>query len=181
MRPEPGDLLLTRSSGFAGAMIRLGAAFRDRPNLVNHVAIFTHTDAAGVPWCAEGRPGGFGWRDARSYLASRWTVSNPGQAKTVKQRREIVAEARAMLGADYDWGAIARDAAGAFGLDHVWRLKWGRSGTVPGQVVCSSAAAWLYRKAGLACPPGEREVTPGDWLALIVESGWQTAEPEKGR
>lgn len=29
---QPGDILAVRSSGFAGAMIRFGAALLDRPN-----------------------------------------------------------------------------------------------------------------------------------------------------
>jgi len=169
---QPGDLLATRSGGWAGMMIRLGSAFRDQPNLHNHIAIVTHTDGAGTTWCVEGRPGGFGWKDAASYLNSKWTVHNRVQPKTLAQRHQVMAGAREMVGADYDWLAIAHDAAGAFGLDKVWKLKWGKDGEVPGQVVCSSAAAYLYAKAGLDHPGGDREVTPADWTELWVEKGW---------
>lgn len=171
---SPGDLLLTRSSGFGGFMIRLGAALRDRPNLINHVAIVHHTDSSGTVWVLEGRPGGVGWRDATDYLKSRHTITNATQPKTQDQRAEIVKQATAMIGTPYDWEAITQDAAGAFGLDHVWELRWGKAGKVPGHVVCSSLAAWVYLNAGLAYPIGDREVTPADWLRLWISKGWDS-------
>lgn len=172
MSVAPGDLLCTRSSGWAGLLIRLGAAFRDRPNLHNHVAIVHHTDKEGTVWVIEGRPGGVGWRDAKDYLASRWTVANPAQPKTAKQRKTVCEGAQALLGTDYDWLAIVHDAAGAFGLDDAWKLRWGKQGEVPGHVVCSSLAAYLYAKAGLDHPEGEREVAPADWTQLWIEHEW---------
>lgn len=170
---QPGDLLLTRSSGWASAMIRFGAAARDEPNLINHVAVVHHTDDAGNLWCAEGRPGGVGWAAATPYLASPWTVTNAGQPKTPAQRDTIAAGALALLGTGYDWEAIAADALDALHLRMPtwWRPEWG--GAVPGHVVCSSLAAWLYQKAGLTCPPGDRKVTPADWQQLIIRNRWE--------
>jgi hypothetical protein len=168
----PGDLLLTRSEGRAGFMIRLGAALRNKPNLVNHVAIVHHIDKTGTMWVVEGRPSGVGWRDAKDYLNDPHTVCNATQPITPGQGAQVAKGAAAMLGTDYDWGAIVADAAAAFGLDHVWELRWGKAGTVPGQVVCSSLAAYLYQQAGLAHPSGEREVDPADWLALWLEKSW---------
>jgi hypothetical protein len=76
-----------------------------------------------------------------------------------------------MLGTPYDWDAIAADAAGAFGLRDVWGMKW-TDGQVPGHVVCSSLAAYLYQHCGLACPPGDRTVSPADWLKLLITNHW---------
>jgi hypothetical protein len=168
---RPGDLLATRSSGWAAVAIRLGAALRDRPNLSNHIAIVHHTDAAGTTWCVEGRPGGVGWRDATAYLTSKWTVCNAPQAKSEKQRRQVCEGAEAMLGTEYDWQAIAADAGDAFGLPGVWQMRW-RDRGVPGQVVCSSLAAYIYTRAGLESPPGDRRVAPADWVNLWIERGW---------
>jgi hypothetical protein len=172
MKIEPGDLIVTRGNGWGSFLIRLGAALRDRPNLINHVAIVHHTDAKGVTWCIEGRPGGVGWRQASDYLKSPYTISNAAQPKTLAQRKDVCAGAVAMLGTPYDWEAIAQDAAGAFGLDDVWQLKFGKAGSVPGHVVCSSLAAYLYASCELQHPAGDREVTPADWLALWIERGW---------
>lgn len=178
--PEPGDILAVRGAGWTGRVIRFGAALRElvtgnpEPNLDGHIAVVHHRDQAGTLWCLEGRPGGVGWRDARDYLHSPWTVSNVGQAKTAAQRQLVCATMFALIGTQYDWQAIAADAAGAFGLDKVWRPTW--HGTVPGHVVCSSAAAYAYMKAALERPdPGQdgREVSPADWLALILASGWE--------
>lgn len=177
---SPGDILLTRSPGVFPRWIRFGAAMRelvtghDEPSMDNHVAIVHHRDQAGTLWALEGRPGGVGWRDARDYLASPWTVTNVGQPKTAAQRQLVCATMFALIGTQYDWAGIAADAAGAFGLDKVWLPTW--HGQVPGHVVCSSAAAYAYTKAALTRPdPGTdgREVTPADWLALIMSQGWQ--------
>jgi hypothetical protein len=170
---QPGDLLATRTKGgFGSLMIRLGAALRDEPNLANHIAVVHHADAAGTTWCIEGRPGGVGWRNAADYLRSRWTMCNAAQPKTPAQRGQVAGGSVKLLGTAYDWQAIAHDAGSVFGLDHAWQLRWGPAGQVPGHVVCSSLAAWLYQQAGLACPPGDREVAPADWLALWIERGW---------
>src|SRR5262249_12912450 len=42
----------------------------------------------------------------------------------------------------------------------------------PGHVVCSSLAAYLYAKAGLEHPPGDRLVSPPDWQQLLIENRW---------
>jgi hypothetical protein len=168
---KPGDLLVTRSAGRAGYLIRLGAAIRNKPALVNHVAVMHHRDPQGRWWVVEGRPGGVGWRQAADYLRSPYTLSNAKQPKTDAQRTEVTAGAVAMLGTSYDWAAIAQDAAGAFGLDRVWTLDFADGG-VPGAVVCSSLAAYLYAKVKLVCPVGGREVEPADWLSLWAEQGW---------
>lgn len=164
--PGPGDVLVTRSAGFAGWAIRFGAALRDQPNLVNHVAVVSHADKAGTLWCLEGRPGGVGWRDAKDYLRSPWTTANTGQPKTPTQRTAIAKGAAAMIGTPYDWEAIAADAAAALDLGKLWAPTW--HGKVPGHVVCSSLAAYLYGQAGLPHPTGGREVTPADWLSFII-------------
>lgn len=169
---QPGDILAVRSGGLAGLAIRLGAAIRDQVNLSNHIAVVHHTDAHGTVWALEGRPGGVGWRDARAYLASPWTVTNVGQPKTAGQRKTVCDTMLAMIGTAYDWTAIVADAAGAFGLGEIWHPAW--DGTVPAHVVCSSLAAWGYSKAGLTCPPGGREATPADWVGLIMANRWQS-------
>ena len=169
-QPQPGDVLLVRTGGFAGRLIRLGAALRDEPNLVNHVAVVSHTDKAGTLWCLEGRPGGVGWRDAGDYLASRWTVTNAAQPKTETQRQLVVRGAAAMIGTSYDWEAIAADGVAALDLGALWHPRWGK---VPGHVVCSSLAAYLYGRAGLPRPVGGREVTPAMWLSFIITNEYE--------
>ncbi|MFL6138781.1 MAG: hypothetical protein ACJ74O_13410 [Frankiaceae bacterium] len=176
---RPGDVLCVRTSnGLTSRLIRLGAALLDRDNTVNHVAIYTHTDRAGTPWCIEGRPGGVGWQDARKYLASPWTVDNVRQAKTDDQRRLVVKAAKAMLGVGYDWVGIAEDAATAARLidladliDRLWRDKGWDGGQPPGHVVCSSLAAYAYHATGLEHPTLEvdRRTSPTAWATFCVE------------
>lgn len=170
---QPGDVLAVRSGSFAAAAIRLGAALLGRPNLSSHIAVVHHTDAHGTIWTLEGRPGGVGWRDAKAYLESPWTLTNAAQPKTAAQRERVCDTMLAMIGTQYSWQTIAEDAAIAFGLKDIWAEKV--NGKPPGEIVCSSLAAYAYDKAGLAAPsPADyAHVTPGDWDQLILENRWQ--------
>ncbi len=168
---QPGDVILVRTGSVAGAAIRLGAALLGRANLQNHVAIAHHVDEAGRLWVLEGRPGGVGWRDARAYLASPWTVNNAGQPKAAGQRAQICELAKGMLGEKYDWSAVIADAMQAARIPDLWRRDW--NGHAPGAVVCSSFAAYLYGKAGLDRPApsaGGRYVEPADWTDFIIQN-----------
>jgi hypothetical protein len=167
---QPGDVILVRSGGLAGTMIRLGAALRDAPNLSNHVAVAHHLDAHGTLWCVEGRPGGAGWRDAKAYTGSAWTLDNSAQPKTGLQCAAVCTIMAALVGTPYDWEAIAADAAADLHLDTAWLPAW--NGTVPGHVVCSSLAAYAYAKAGLPGPAADRTVQPADWDTWILTRGW---------
>jgi hypothetical protein len=161
-----GDVLCTRATGLVPRLIRLGAAFRGKPNIVNHVAIVHHKDAKGEWVCVEGRPGGVGWTPAAKYLASPWTLSNVRQPKTEEQRDAIVAATQALIGRPYDWAGIALDAAQALGIDipSRWVGQWDAA-----QVVCSSLAAFAYNEVGLGRPAGVlRTITPGDWADFII-------------
>jgi hypothetical protein len=173
---QPGDVLVVRSGGLAGTMIRLGAALRGRPNLSNHVCVVHHADGKGTTWAVEGRPGGVGWVDARRYLASPWTLDNRAQPKTAAQRQAVCTVMEAMLGTPYSWDAIAADALDDLGL-HLpgWDPSW--HGTVAGQVVCSSAAQYAYAKAALARPPGDRDCQPADWDQFILTRAWEARQP----
>lgn len=176
MDVKPGDVVLVRTNGIVGAVIRLGAALLDRPNVHNHVAIVHHLDAAGVLWGIEGRPGGVGWVDMAQYLADPYSLSNNGQPKTDDQRSKVAEAAYSMLKVPYDWSAIATDALKALRLDRLWQVKdYGEA--VPGQVVCSSLADYIYARVGLASPgltdgDGVRFTTPADWDAFIDTKAW---------
>lgn len=168
----PGIVLVTRGGGRASFMIRLGAAFRDKPNLGNHVAVAHHTDKDGTPWGLEGRPGGVGWVDLRKYIDSPWTVTNAEQPIDPRVRSTIAKKMEAMIGTEYDWNAIAADAFESLHIRALFKQNWKGQGA-PGHVVCSSFAAYLYHAADLPAPLGDaRYVTPGDWGQFIVVRGW---------
>jgi cell wall-associated NlpC family hydrolase len=170
---QPGDVLVVTGSNWAAKLIEIGAILRGR-DAASHVAVYHHHDAAGVPWAIEGRPGGVGWRDARSYLNDRRTLTNAAQPKTPGQRDQVMELMVKMLGTPYDWaGGIAGDAAQALNLPKMWAPT--DNGTVPGHVVCSSLAAWGYDHVGLKGPqPLDWEhVTPGAWGSWIIEQGWE--------
>jgi hypothetical protein len=167
---KPGDVLAVQTSGLAAYAIRTVAALRGKPDLSNHIAVVHHTDKQGTVWCIEGRPGGVGWRDARDYLDSRWTMTNNAQPKTAQQRSDVCEAMEAMLGTPYDWAAIVADGAADLHLDAAWLPV---NGTVPGHVVCSSVACYAYDKAGLPRPPGAaRTDQPADWDMWIITRGW---------
>jgi hypothetical protein len=173
---KPGNVLATRSTGggWGSRLIRLGAALRDRPNLSNHIAIYHHQDAKGTHWVMEGRPAGFGWEDARRYLADPNTLANTTQPITDPQRTAICHAIEGMEGTGYDWQAIAADAAHDLGF--TWQPTWPTKNglVVAGQVVCSAAACYAYDKASVPRPPGNpRTDQPEAWDTWIIGQGWQ--------
>lgn len=172
---KPGVVLVTRSKGgvrSGGWWIRFSAAIQGKPNTSNHVAVVHHTDDKGTLWCLEGRPGGVGWKDARGYLADKWTLTNADQAISDDQGAEIAKLMEAMIGTKYDWQSIAGDALATFGWQLPgWDTKF-KDGQVAGQVVCSSAAVYAYAKAAAKHPEGGRGCTPADWAAWIMTKGW---------
>ena len=170
-RLTPGTVLVVRSKGWAGGLIRIGAAISGKPNLQNHVAVVHHVDAHGTLWCIEGRPGGVGWRDATSYMRDPWTLTNSSQPFAPSQGAAIAKQMEALLGTAYDWQSIAADAFTDLGMRLPgWDSKW--KGEVAGQVVCSSAAAYAYGKASVTHPPGDRGCQPADWTQWIVTHAW---------
>lgn len=170
-----GDVLCTRSTGWAVFWIRLGAALLDRPNTVNHVIVVHHWDSAGTLWGIEGRPGGVGYVDVKRHLASPYTLTNKDQPKDEGQRFVIAKAAEGLLGTPYDWRGIVEDGMRAIGAQELWRDNWGKNNVPPAHVVCSSFADWLYDHVGLLSPGRQfdRNVTPGDWAKFIVEKEWK--------
>lgn len=177
----PGDLAVVRTPGLPSWVIRFGEMLQGKPDLRNHVAMFHHSEN-GVNFYLEGRPSGFGWKayraDADEYAGSPWTVTNAAQPKTPDQRTAVCADMEKLLGAPYDWEAIEGDTADAFRLPEVW-AKWGDGTSVPGHVVCSSAAAWAYERAGLAAPGSgdARFVEPADFDLFIETEAWSREGP----
>jgi hypothetical protein len=172
-----GDVLCTREGPWIVSLgIRIGAFLVGMPTYVNHVIIVHHWDAAHNSWVGvEGRPGGVGWVDLTDRLKAPLTNANNKQPKTEAQRYLIAKAAESLLGAPYDWQAIAEDARQAA---HLWRavaVEW-QGDAVPGQVVCSSFADWAYERVGLANPGGNsvtRFTTPAGWDQFIMKGQWK--------
>jgi hypothetical protein len=168
---KPGDVLAVRGGGLAGDLIRLGQALAGKPNVSGHIAVMHHW-TGDVPWGLEGRPAGVGWVDLRAYVGNRWTLNNcaqPGRSDT--DRLAVAKAAERMLGTAYDWQAIADDTLRAFRMPDLFGKTI--NGTVPGQVVCSSYAAFLYERAGWDRPVvPDRDCEPGDWDEFIITGGW---------
>lgn len=180
--PLPGTILAVHTNGLAGELIRFGSALLDMDSLENHIAVFSHVDDKGVPWCIEGRPGGVGWQDARSYLNSVFTITNRRQPLITEvadpawgtRGQHVVEQMKAMLGTAYDWRAIFEDGANDLHIPDPWEEKW-KDGTIAGHVVCSSSAVIAYRNAGLAYPTYEdaAHIQPGDWTDFILRNHYE--------
>jgi hypothetical protein len=170
---QPGDVICTRSNGWWSRIIRFGAALRGRANLVNHVAVAHHFDAAGTLWGVEGRPGGVGWVDLTNQLKSPMVNANVKQPKTEAQRLRICEYAEQLLGTPYDWTAIVVSAMDALRINLLW-YKTDEKGGVPAHVICSAFADWAYEHVGLPSPRGTngKYTTPADWDELIINEGW---------
>lgn len=176
-----GDVIVTREGAWwASAAIRFGALLRHRPAYCNHAIIVHHKDENGALWGLEGRPGGVGWRDLSGPLSWPLTNANNRQPKTDEQRARITELALTMIGRPYDWKGIAEDTREALHL--AWSIPLAREwkdGEVPGQVVCSSFADWVYETLGLGNPNGgkiTRMTSPGDWDAFMIDGATQWPE-----
>jgi hypothetical protein len=173
---QPGDIVVVRTpGGFPTPQwwIRLGAALQDKPNLDNHVAMMHHYDSQGVPWGFEGKPGGVGQVDMRSYIASGYTVNNCGQpGRTDADRAKAADLMKSMEGTKYDWQAIGGD--GLMDLHvHLWNDVTGFNPNLkPGEVVCSSFGAYVYEVLKWAHPDmnTERVCQPADWESWCVSN-----------
>lgn len=175
---RPGLVLAIATVGMFGDLIRLGSETMDEPAAQSHIAVLDHQDDTTHRWWAiEGRPGGVGWRDATDYLLQPQTIANVGQNLDTGQQALICSAMRQALGAKYDWDAIMEDAARDLHLTELWADTDSWSGQVPGHVVCSSLAAWAYKKAGAAYPQqvDTRHVQPADWAEFIQSNGFQVA------
>jgi hypothetical protein len=171
---KPGDIVVvSQGKGWTSRLIRIGSALRGQANAANHVAIMHHYTGQ-VPWGVEGRPGGVGWVDMRKYLSNKRIVTNAAQPKSDAQRATLGIACEAILGKPYDWSAIFTDALDSIGLKDLWNKDWDKQG-VPGHVVCSSAAALVYKQCELAHPNigHERYVSPGDWAGFCYDEGWK--------
>jgi hypothetical protein len=169
---QPGDVVCVRTpSKVFGPLIRFGAWLRGKPATVDHVAVVHHRDLAGILWAVEGRPGGVGWVDVTQY-DNRWLVSNAAQPKTDEQRHQVCDFAEQSLRVPYDWSAILQDAMNALHVRDLWASR-DYGDKPPGHVVCSSLAAWIYRRVGLAEPCGPaRACEPCDWARFIADRAW---------
>lgn len=179
-----GDVLCTRNpTGWMARLIRLGAAFLDRPNISNHVIVVHHKDPKGLWWGLEGKPGGVGYIAlTRRVLRAPYVISNTEQPKTEEQRFMIAKAAERLIGTPYDWAGIAIDGLEALGVN-LWDTfgEWGPE--PPGHVVCSAFADWCYDVVGLPSPGREfdRTVTPGDWAKFIIERNWRGTPNEAAK
>lgn len=175
MTPQEGNIIAVHTDGWAAKWIRRGERLLGIDSKTNHIAVLHHLDPNGTPWALEGRPGGVGWVDASSYLASPWTVSNAAQPIDPTARLGVIRDGEAMLKVGYDDLGIFGDACRDLHLPELWGMDWKGQGP-PGHVVCSSYAAYLYDHHGLPRPEPRlngRWVEPGDWAGWIRKEGWR--------
>lgn len=173
IEPQIGDVLAvsSRKPSWTSKMIEIGQILQGKPGLNNHIVI-VHHKTNNVWWGLEGKPGGVGWADVRRYLRDPHTVSNTLQPKTFAQRNKVAKLAETMIGTPYDWAAIATDSLRSMRITNLFDENWDNKG-VPGHVVCSSLAAWVYDRTGLERPTGEgRYILPADWTEFNLTKKW---------
>lgn len=179
----PGDVLAVLSSDdIFSHLIRFAARLRGKPNLVDHCVVVTHQDMHGRWIGIEADAKGVHLCDVTRYLNDPHTRTNHLQPRPNGngQLQQFLDACQRAIGTPYDWAAVVRDAAEAFGLDHlsdavdhVWHWptadeQW------PGHVVCSSLAAALYRVVGWAHPADDEErlCEPADWWRWSDTQAW---------
>jgi hypothetical protein len=172
---KPGDVFAVRTSGKEQDIIEFGEGLQGKPNLDNHVAGFVKW-AGKIPWGLEGRPSSVGWVDMRKYIGHPQAWNNCAQPHRSDVERVHVGEnAVKMIGTRYDWEAIGGDTLEALHIK-LYNLTW-KDGTVPGQVVCSSYWAYLYKTVLWQHPStgDERMCEPADWTNFIMDGKYHVS------
>jgi hypothetical protein len=192
VQAAPGVVLAVwTSSSLAANLIRAGEALMGKPAVANHVIIVTHRDAENRWIGIQGQPGGVGLVDCTPFLGDAHTRGNYDQVAALAAGRPafstelktFLASCAASLGVRYDWAGIAEDTAAALrlnvlreALNQVYRWPSG-SGQMPGEMVCSSLAAWQYEHVKWPHPdPGtERQCNPAGWWDWSDRHSWTAA------
>jgi hypothetical protein len=173
LQVQPADVLaVATKTGLSTKLIDIGEILRGKIGLNNHVVV-VHHQTNGVWWGLEGKPGGVGWADLTNYLRDPRTTSNVHQPKELADRSWVVTQAEVMLGRAYDWDAIMTDTLMSLGIHNLFSEDWHGTG-VPGHVVCSSFAAYLYsvRKMPRPSGGGGRFIMPADWTDFNLNRRW---------
>jgi hypothetical protein len=138
----------------------------------NHIAVYHHTDDAGIQWAVEAAPGGVAWRKV-SELGR--VMTNADQPKTDEQRTIVATGVASMLKLAYDWTAIEADAFAQIASSGVtWSMEWDGA-RPPVHVICSSLASYWQWQAKLAGPHSWK-TTPMEWAMFVASRGW-TSQP----
>lgn len=168
----PGDVLAVATSNrWPARLIRAGEALSGKPCIDNHVVVVHHRRADRTWIGVAANPSGVGWTRLEPYLGRRGTRINSGQPIPAPARKAIADGAAKLIGTAYDWDAIVVDGLADLGVPTGWADSWRGQ---PAALVCSSLAAWLYRKAGVPhpCLGRERYCQPSDWAAWVDSEGW---------
>lgn len=180
MPAAPGVVLAVwTSNDIAADLIRAGEALEGKAAVANHVILITHRDPKGRWIGIQGQPGGVGLADCTPFLDSPRTRGNYDQVAAMAASRPAfgteldtyLASCAKSIGVRYDWAGIAGDTANALHLNdlaaalnriYAWPAAHGQ---MPGEMVCSSLAAWQYENAGWPHPDlgAERSCEPADW------------------
>lgn len=180
---RPGDVIVTRSPGWMGRMIRIGAAMLDVPSTHNHVILAHHIDDLGHWQGIEARGDGIGWRDLDRLMDNQWAISTANMPRDDSTLPLLLTLAEDMVGkVAYDYRGIAWDALTAVGINRQWQwvefpeTDYSKDGRLPAYTVCSAAWDWGYEQAHWPNPGGAlqtRRTTPGNWSQFALTEAWR--------
>lgn len=162
MTPRPGDFGLVKIKGLVGAFVTAGQWFLGDFSKWTHAFVLLDdgTVIEAMPQGAQIVP--LSHYDGREILWSNLPL-------TQRQRRDIVSEARSLVGTPYsfaDYGALFVERLG---------VGWGLTKdyvTETGHLICSQLVDEVYKRAGVHLFDDGRlsqDVTPGD-LAILLRN-----------
>jgi hypothetical protein len=187
--PAAGDVLAVVQPSLFGKVIQVFERLQGKSDISNHVVIISGQDALGRWIGVQGKPTGVGMVEISIYLNDSRTRSNHDQLRPddTGQLATMLASLAKSLHIGYDWVGIAEDALSALtlfdlsgALAPLWAWPDPDGGTLPGHVVCSSLASWLYESVEWAHPDegADRTVEPADWWNWSDKQLWITAAPK---
>jgi hypothetical protein len=168
---QPGDIILTRISGWAGVAVWLLQALNFDMSRWTHAAVVLDDGTV-----FEAQPGGAvitpieRYADRPVSVVRRWVLrdhSRPALTLTLEQRVKIVTQARGLVGVGYNWGTYVYLAMYRFYVRPKWvKRRVQRSD----RLICSQAVDRIYTWAGVTLFDDGRmscDVTPGDLARLL--------------
>jgi cell wall-associated NlpC family hydrolase len=173
--PQPGDYLVTRTSGAWYDRLAAWAIRFDTDSPVNHAALAVGpTDDYPEGAIIEARPGGAAYNSIHAYPQAIWSTGRLPERLTPDNddRRKIVAAATTMIGTPYSWLDIiaiglAQRRTGRVVDGDEW---WVKRISGDGHLICSQLVDEAFHVAGIELLAGRLPglVAPSDLFHLLL-------------
>jgi len=162
--PQPGDIGLSRITGFTGLFISFGQWLIGDASRYTHAFIVVDDTTV-----VEAMPGGASYGSLQHYLDNGAVFSSGKIVPTDEQRAFIVTDARSLIGTPYSFLDYLAIGLHRLGMRPRFIEKYVSSNK---HMICSQLVDYVYCRAGIHLFFDARlsqNVTPGDIANVLIE------------